>query len=265
MGCTDGSFGTIGGPNDFLYYDQGRLVGFLAVFSFQSSEAELTGMVHPDYRRRGIFSGLRQAAIAECSRRDIPNVIYINQRGSASGKAFLMRIEAAYSFSEYVMELAAETKKTYEDSLVLHSIKLRQAGRHDIELLVHLNMQGFGMSESDTREYVLQTMEGGKERTWIAELAESNEPIGKIGAMVEMDGSSFIYGFCVLPEKRGKGYGRQILRETIDLLIKRGQTGATKLEVAVDNEGALGLYESCGFVTVSANDYYLDKSNTTRK
>src|SRR5579883_2498152 len=44
--------------NDFLYYDHGILAGYLALFSFNANEGELSGMVHPAYRRRGIFSQL---------------------------------------------------------------------------------------------------------------------------------------------------------------------------------------------------------------
>ena len=37
--------------NDFLYYEDGVLVGFLPLFNFNSTEAEISGMVHPAYRR----------------------------------------------------------------------------------------------------------------------------------------------------------------------------------------------------------------------
>ena len=113
------------------------------------------------------------------------------------------------------------------------------------------------MPESDAREYVEQTIDGAKELTWIAELGKQREAIAKIGAMAEKDGSVLIYGFCVRPGQQGKGYGRAILRETIACLRRKGQTGTIQLEVSADNEHALGLYESCGFITKTANDYYV--------
>src|SRR5947209_1607857 len=58
--------------NDFLYYAADQLVGYLALFSFNAQEAELSGMVHPDQRRRGIFSTLLQEAKRECEQRNIP-------------------------------------------------------------------------------------------------------------------------------------------------------------------------------------------------
>ncbi|MFC5450468.1 GNAT family N-acetyltransferase [Paenibacillus aestuarii] len=241
--------------NDFLYYENDRVVGFLGIYSFLSTEVEISGMVHPDARRKGIFSQLVQTAIAECKRRTIPKAIFINERGSASGKAFLSQLGARYSFSEYVMELqdadgANSTVPLGED------VTLRAAAKEDVDLLVKLNTSGFAMPEENAREYVMQTLEGDKERTWIAETGDEHVAIGKIGALVEGDGRAFIYGFCVLPEYRSKGLGRQILRHTIELLKSREQAKTVKLEVAVENEKALGLYESCGFQMLNANDYY---------
>ncbi len=246
-----------GVTNDFLFYQNDRLVGFLAIYCFMSTEVEISGMVHPEARRQGIFGQMVQTAIAECRRREVPKLIFINERGSESGKAFLTNLGAVYSFSEYVMELQEQAAETPQDSDMNEFIAIRLADVQDTELLVKLNMSGFKMSESDTREYVTQTITGAKERTWIAELGEKREPIGKIGAMVEAEESGFIYGFCVMPAYRGKGYGRRILSQTITELKQLDHASFIKLEVSVENEKALGLYESCGFKTKNANDYYV--------
>lgn len=240
--------------NDFVYYENDRIVGFLAIYSFLSSEVEISGMVHPEARRRGIYSSLVHTAIDECRKRAVPKLIFINERGSRSGQAFLTKLGASYSFSEYVMVLQEQVIPPVSSQT---EISIRLADRADTELLVTLNMSGFDMAEEDTREYVKQTIEGDKERTWIAELGEQKEPIGKIGAMVEPGASGFIYGFCVVPEVRGKGYGRQILSQTITQLKLRDGAEHIKLEVSVENEKALGLYESCGFATKNAHDYHI--------
>ncbi|MGG1519450.1 GNAT family N-acetyltransferase [Paenibacillus oryzisoli] len=245
--------------NDFLYYENDVIVGFLAIYSFLSTEVEISGMVHPAARRKGIFSALAQAAVAECRRRQVPKLIWINERGSAAGKGFVTQLGAAYAYSEYVMELRDDVQAASAAAApAAVAIALRPAVQADAELLVALNAAGFGMPEADAREYVLQTLEGDRERTWIAELGEAQTPIGKIGAMLDpAERRGFIYGFCVAPPFRGQGYGRQILGATIALLQGQEQAKHVKLEVSVENEGALGLYESCGFRTTSANDYYV--------
>src|SRR5215472_15521528 len=44
--------------DDFLYYEQGVLVGCLYVDSWGRETKEMTGMVRPEFRRRGIFRQL---------------------------------------------------------------------------------------------------------------------------------------------------------------------------------------------------------------
>ncbi|SEC23433.1 GNAT family N-acetyltransferase [Paenibacillus sp. GP183] len=248
--------------NDFLYYKNNVLIGFLGIYSFNSKEAEISGMVHPDYRRRGIFQELTDAAVKACRRRSIPKLIFICPRTSASGKAFLDALGAAYSFSEYRMEMMAPLEsqaQTASDTtasqanLSHEGIRIREAGQPDTELLVRLNMSGFSMSEQDVREYVAVSLNGKGDKTYIAELGEV--PIGKIGAQL-IEAAGFIYGFTVLAEYRGKGYGRQILAQTIQSMRSMEPDVQIALEVAVENERALGLYESCGFYVVTAYDYH---------
>ena len=59
--------------NDYMYYRDGALVGFLGLYIFDSRHGEVSGMVHPAERRRAIFRALLAAAQAECRRRNIPS------------------------------------------------------------------------------------------------------------------------------------------------------------------------------------------------
>ena len=88
---------------------------------------------------------------------------------------------------------------------------------------------------------------------YIAELKE--KIIGKI-RIEKIDNEGFIYGFGVLPDFRGKGYGREILSSALDIL-KKENVDNIFLEVATENKNALGLYESCGFEEISVMDYYV--------
>ena len=64
-----------------------------------------------------------------------------------------------------------------------------------------------------------------------------------------------VYGFVVDPALQGRGIGRDMLRRVCRDLRGDGalQVG---LEVAVENDRALGLYTSPGFARVSTEDYY---------
>src|SRR5437588_10268409 len=75
--------------DDFLYYDNGILVGYLMVYNFGTKEKECTGMVHPDYRRKDIFSQLLDTAKSECASRGVQTLILIFDHHSVTAQAFV--------------------------------------------------------------------------------------------------------------------------------------------------------------------------------
>lgn len=236
-------------PEDFLYYLDEQLIGYSAVFCFNLEEAELSGMVHPDYRRKGIFSTLCNLAIEACKEREIPKLLFICEEKSASGKGFVHSLGAEYSFSEYVMYLQAASEP-YQ----IHPLTLREATTEDAEALIRLNVRGFEMKEESAGEMTERQSADRSRKTYIALL--HGETIGKITTLDEGENNAFISGFVVDPDHQGKGYGRHILNETVDQL-RADHFTQIGLEVAVKNKNALKLYESCGFVITSAIDYYM--------
>ncbi len=51
---------------DLLWWEDGRLLGFLGLYVFSGQDLEVTGMVDPDARRRGIGRELFDAALPLC-------------------------------------------------------------------------------------------------------------------------------------------------------------------------------------------------------
>src|SRR5262245_4768018 len=91
--------------DDFLYYQDGELIGVLSLYVFGGSAVEASGMVHPAKRCTGIFRALVDVAIAELRRRGMPKIIFFCDHKSHSGIAALGAIGAQYGYSEYKMEL----------------------------------------------------------------------------------------------------------------------------------------------------------------
>ena len=92
--------------NDLLCYDGNRLTAFLGLYSMteNAKEIEITGMVHPDYRRTGIFSNLLEMALEECANRRAESVLLIAEKASEAGMGFVKSTKAEYAFSEYRMK-----------------------------------------------------------------------------------------------------------------------------------------------------------------
>lgn len=242
---------------DFLYVDQGELVGFLGLYSFNKKEVEVSGMVHPSFRRQGIFSQLVQEAIKSCKGRPWREFIFICPGNSASAKAFIEQTGAAYSFSEHYME-----REEILSEPGLSPIQVRKASEQDMDILIQLSQDGFDMTYEDAADYLKRRFASNNDLTLIAKLEET--PVGQLGLMTK-DDESFIFGFCVAPSLRGRGYGRAILKQTIYYAQQVLGTSKVALEVAVDNERALLLYQSCGFEQVSRMDYYVIQLEVSRK
>jgi ribosomal protein S18 acetylase RimI-like enzyme len=233
--------------NDFLYYEDNKLVGYLFVEGWGSRDRELTGMVHPGYRRRGIFSSLLATARKECRMRDVRKIILVCEHTSQSGLAFVQAIGAYLEFSEHEMVLGifGERRDAHE------GLDIRQANRNDLDAIVSILATDSGNKDSISR-WVKKLFDDQSSSFYMATL--DGKPLGclRLEFMSEQVG---IYAFEVRLGYRGRGYGRQMLEEAIRSIRAESQK-CIMLDVETDNTNALGLYQSCGFEIKTTYDYY---------
>lgn len=239
-----------GAANDFLWYEEGKLAGFLALYHFVPKEAEVGGMVHPDFRRRGIFSTLTDAAVESAEEQGIPALLFVCPHESRPAQNFLKARQAAYSYSEFGMKLLEEQA----DEPLPPGLELRLGTSSERELMIRLDSLGFDSPEEDSVSLVDMILRNqGEDLPYIA-YSDRNEAVGRINIHIR-DGNAHFFGFSVLPEHRRQGYGRKILLSAIRLAARQGLRSMT-LEVACENGKALTLYHRCGFRETYVNDYY---------
>jgi ribosomal protein S18 acetylase RimI-like enzyme len=234
--------------NDFLYYANDALVGYLALYGFNQHEVEVSAMTQPQYRQRGIFKQLLAAASLELQQRQTPNFLFICERLSVSGLQCMQALGTVYEFSEYKMNLRTAVKGTP----LLEKLQLRPARAEDIVDLAHMDELCFGVVPETARRWLEHDLADGQRRVIVAFLERTR--IGKIGVSMN-ETETYIAGFCLLPEYRGRGYGRAILTHTVAQLVAEQRPNIC-LEVACSNEQALSLYRHCGFEAVTTYDYY---------
>ena len=235
--------------NDFFYYRDGRLIGVLSLYSFGQSEAEASGMVHPDERRQHIFSTLAAAAVAELRRRRIPKLVFFCDHQSQAGIALLEASKAQYGYAEYRMDLGTpRIPEAFDERL-----RVERAGVADVDDIARIVGHAFGMPDDDRRQSMIKHMASDTTLYYLARL--DGEAIGAL-TLILGDDDAGIYGFAVVPEQRGRGYGRQILAQVIQYALADGPR-QVYLEVAPDNDRALGLYQSVGFSETKRYDYYI--------
>ena len=241
--------------NEFMYFSGAQLVGYLGVSAFGGATAppEVTGMVHPNFRRQGVFSTLLQLALAECRRRNAGPVLLLCDRNAASGQKFLEKINAVYRVSEFEMYL--QNERTRADERLPCDISFRKATNADAFEVARQNAIYFGDCLVEGNDNI-PLPEDEEKRGMTIYLAEKNHQlIGKVHLQLT-NGLGGIYGLGVLPEHRGKGLGRAILLEAIETL-KAASATEIMLQVATENATALSLYKSCGFREASVMDYFV--------
>ncbi|HEX7461142.1 MAG TPA: GNAT family N-acetyltransferase [Dermatophilaceae bacterium] len=230
---------------DILWWDGDRLLGFLGLYAFGAPTVELAGMVDPAARRRGIATALLDAALPLCRERGYEQVLLVTPRASSAGKSFALSHGAVLEHSEHALVLQGAPADGPTDPMV----SLRTATQADASQISRLVTAAFGWTPS--KEMVVPA--SGSSRTLLVEIAGS--AVGTLRLTHEVDEVGGIYGFAVDPDWQGRGIGRDVLRRVCRQLRDDGVT-RIGLEVAVDNDRALGLYTSLGFTPVTTEDYY---------
>ncbi len=267
----------------FLYFADGALVGYCALDYAGGEEAELCGMVHPGWRRKGIGRALFDAAHAAARALGANRLLLICERASASGQAFVAALGAPpnasvagqrpplrprLAFAEHHMErpaalLEGAPPDEQQDSGGA-SLHVRDAGLDDVEALTAITAGAFGDPTEGVRRAITHDISSGDERWLIGEIMSvaGAEPVSGLRALPipPAEGASIermvgIYGFGVAPARQGQGWGRRMLWQTMTLLRDEGATRFS-LEVETENARAFALYLACGFGITTTYEYY---------
>ncbi len=240
--------------NEFLYYIDEMLVGYLGINDFGGSALEVNGMVHPEYRKQGVFKALFSLAVDQWQKRKPGIMLLLSDSRSNSGISFIESTGAKYDHTEYDMTLSDMLYN--EASRAGKGLVLRAAVNEDSDEISRQNAIYFneGIDEQEPLDIEEELRRGF--HIFIAQL--DGKPIGKTHLHIA-NGEGGIYGLGVVPEERGKGFGRELLITSVE---KLKELGADKifLQVDAENDNALSLYKSAGFVETHSMRYYkLDK------
>ena len=100
------SRGPIKRIDEFMYYNGDTLIGYIGISDFGGRDIEVNGMVHPAYRKRGVFKTLFALVFEEWQKRSSNNMLIMTDRNSVAGTGFIGSIGAAYHHTEYEMILS---------------------------------------------------------------------------------------------------------------------------------------------------------------
>ncbi|MGM0396750.1 MAG: GNAT family N-acetyltransferase [Bacillota bacterium] len=236
--------------DEFTCLDGEQLVGYIGIDDFGGRTLEVNGMVHPDYRRKGIFKELFSLVQKEWKERPSDVMLLLTDKKSAAGRSFIATTGAVYDHTEYEMILCDSLFKNAKKSS--KGLILREAKKGDELEIARQNSIYFG-EKLENQE--LLDIELEKKRGFHVYMATmEGNIVGKVHLHI-VNRQGGIFGLGIIPEYRGKGMGRELLLRSVEKL-KELQASSIYLQVDAKNDTALGLYQSCGFEESYSMEYY---------
>lgn len=255
-------------PVFFLAMEEDSLVGYLSIFLPEESTAELNVLVHPDYRRKGIFTELLHRAKATLSAVGTKEILFVCEPSSADSVAVMQAMHAEKKTSEYRMLLEQTTTVTILPSLSGNlpgsskyfppgsKTRLLEANREDLPLLGRMNALFFDTSDEIGEQFAEESYDTPGVTVYKYCIADENQntiPIGTV-CFFEESGSGNIFGLGILPEYRGRGFGKDLL---LQLLARIRTDRKIYLQVSSRNAAAFQLYRKTGFQIIAQQDFWL--------
>jgi len=235
--------------NEFFCLEGNDIIGYLGINKFGSGLPEVSGMVHHDHRKEGIFSVLFSMVKSELKRRRETCFLLLSDFQSSFKHQIIESYLATLEHIEYEMylsqHLVSDSYKQYDN------ISLVKATNGDIQEIT--NQNSMFMESTEPVEDLLPDAEA-KNGMEIYLIKSNQITIGKVHLGIS-EGTAGLYGFFIYPNQRGKGYGYKAL----DLAVKHLQNRKINrifLQVDSTNDKAFTLYNKYGFNIESAMEYY---------
>ena len=228
--------------------DEDKLVGAASAVDLMGLDTyEWSMLVAPMYRQLGIGDALLNVLREGMATRGADGELAIMVESSNYGREFLQSRGYVYSFSEATFEAKAEVAALRADLVI------RQFQSKDTEALVDIFSGAFGDMREESLELIHFNTTTAGLILWVAE--QAGEVVGTVTTRKEGE-VQWITAFAVAPNMQGQGIGTSLLNWVKDIALRGGEK-TILLDVEVENDQALAVYEKAGFMKSSQVDYFV--------
>jgi len=229
----------------FLLTEGETLIGVLSIFAPTKDVAEISGCVHPDFRRQGCFKQLLASASATVRQYGYESLLLVHEASMPDGEAIARKWGLAIEHSEYRLRYSGGGAEG------LGGLEVRRAQEEDIPEMIALSAEAFDESPDTARRHI-ESGFGDAQRHYYVAVAEG-EIVGICGVSTG-DPALYLFGLGVSTRHQGKGYGRSMIGHIVSALQPEGRD--IEIEVDSENARAFHLYKTSGFTVISQYDYY---------
>ncbi len=236
-------------PGDFLVVSDRKLIAYLGIFIFNDGEAEVTALVNPKYRRKGIFKELLKRGKGLVRPLGAKKLVFCCPHKVPAAMACLKKSGATHRHSEYDMLWRNNTELDYTEK---PDFSKRFATIDDLEAMVDMDVACFHATHEKVNFHFSNNFKESNREAWM--LYHNEDIVGKIHFRYDED-AAFIHNVCIKPELQGKGYGSYFLKQALNYLISNDHK-RIRLDVEAVNEGALSLYKRLGFAPTQIYEFW---------
>lgn len=240
-----------------LRFDNEVLVGFLAGFFFHRDVCEISLLVKPQYRKKGISSDLITQFYPLLIDQ---NMQYVDFSVPANHVIcdYLKKNNFIYKYSEYEMTRKLREKVTAHCSVA--DVEIRESSPTDMGFILELDNLCFGMQQNS---YVRIESFLSERNNRILLLTKNDTPIGKVHIHIYKSYAR-LTDICISPVHRKQGLGRFIIASAINFVLNKDIIKIL-LEVEAQNESALNIYTKSGFKVTNTYDFWRISVNSLGK
>jgi len=231
-----------------------ELVGLVSAIDMIGIHSyEWSGLVSPDFRRRGIGKALLTALNKNLEIRGAESELALAVKDSPHATAFWHAQNYEWNFSEATLRADAV------EEVVDEKVEVKPF-TNEYESLTGILMTAFGDTEDEV--YTLMNFNELNPMRHLFVANKDGETVGTV-TIVEAaeENTLWITALATLPEVQGQGVGTSLLRFVLGEAVRRGYQ-TVMLDVEIDNDKALSLYEKVGFSPVMQVDYYVKSPAT---
>ena len=230
-----------------LAYAGDEIIGVItAVDMIGIHSYEWSALVHHDFRRQGLGHALIQELQRNFEIRGCESELALTLKESNAGTSFLLKEGYEWNFSEATLK--AEKTADAQSSEV--DIVPFTAERQD---LTRILMSAFGDTEEEVQTMIEFNVSNPSRHVFVAK--KQGEVVGTVTAVEESD-KLWITALATDPLHQGQGIGSALLAFVQQEGSRRGSE-AVMLDVEIDNDKALSVYEKAGFKPTIQVDYYV--------
>ncbi|MBA2657464.1 MAG: GNAT family N-acetyltransferase [Tatlockia sp.] len=232
--------------SNFLYYQDNKLVGFLSVYFFYTNACEITMIIDPNHRRKGLAKQLLAALIPLIEAKQVGTLLFSTPE--AAHEKWLSSLGFNYQNSEYHME-----RNSFEPILIKKNrLTIRKANENDIPTLCAIDELCFPVEPENMPLRFISLMAEADYTILLASI--DGKAIGKAHVRLQ-DEKAIFSDIAIIPQYQSQGFGSELLANCINNALEQGKTKLA-LDVETSNHSALNLYTKNEFKSVNSIDFW---------